>query len=254
MNLHRMHSVFTPAGLTLTLALAALLGPTPSARADLLRPGATQSFPDIAGNVNGVLDYHYDSATGVGTLQVNNAPSILAIGPNLSNEVYVTDLPGQPRSESLQLKLDGLGNLRTGVEGNSFSMYGSVTINGHSYSGLLLQGTPTAFGFQNPSGMPAGTAAFDVNINLTGGLLKEAYGPDAYIRISPEIGSTFNGLFFSDFSGKKVWTNVRAYHAPPAPIPEPSTFAILLACGGVAILYRNRRGRIRTADLNAADD
>lgn len=241
MPLHRMRCHLTTVGLVLTLAA---FGPDTAARGDLLRPGATQSFPDIAGNINGQLNYHYDGATGLGALEVNNAPSILAVGPAQSNEVYVNDLPGQARSESLQVMLDGAGRFQSGNPGNSFSMYGSVTVNGQTYSGLLLQGTPTAFGYANPGGMPQGTAAYDVNVNLTGGLLKEVYGPDAYIRIAPEIGSTFNGIFSSDFEGKKVWTNVRAYNAPTAaPIPEPSTFAIVFALGGGAALFHHRRGR-----------
>ena len=200
----------------------------PAAHADLLRPGATQSFPDIAGNINGKLGYTYDSASGLGVLQVNNAPSILAIGPNQSDEVYVNDMPGQARSETLQVMLDGLGQFRAGNPGNTFSMYGSVTVHGQTYSGLLLQGTPTGFGFAQPGGMPAGTAAFDVNVALTGGLLKEVVGPDAYIRIAPEIGSTFTGAFYQNFSGQKVWTNVRditprSPRRSPSPRPTPSS-------------------------------
>lgn len=250
MHQHPMRRVLMTAGLTSTLALVVLLGPAPAVRADLLRPDATQTFPDIAGSPSGQLSYHYDNNTGVGTLQVSTAPSVLSVGAGPNSEVFINDLPSLARSETLQVKLDGLGNFRQAVDGNSFSMYGSVTIGDKSYSGLLLQGTPTGFGFQNPGLAPAGTAALDVNVNLTGGLLKDVYGPQAYVRIAPGT-STFNGLFFQDFSADRVFTNVRADSPPsPAPIPEPSTFAVLLACGGVALAYR-RRGGLRTADPSA---
>lgn len=251
MNLHRMRNVLTSAGPALTLALAALLGPVSlTASAALLKPGATQSFPDIAGSLNSQLSYQFDPAKGIGTLSVLNAPAILAIGPNTSSESYVYDPAGGTRGQTLKLQLDSGGNLMTADAGNTFSMYGSVTVNGKNYSGLLLQGTPVAFGYADPSGMPKGTAAFDVNVNLTGGLLKQAYGPDAYVRISPEIGSSFTGSFAVDFKGDKAWTNVRAYNAPtPSPIPEPSTFAILLACGGAAAAYRRRKGAHHPSDL-----
>jgi hypothetical protein len=256
-HLHRMpcRHALTPAGLTLTLAFSlSLLAPQHSAQADLLRPGATQSFPDTAGQLNGTLSYQFDPVTGVGTLQVNSAPAILAIGPNLADEVYVNDPPNQSRSETIQVKVDASGDFLSAASGNLFTMYGTVTVGGKTYSGLLLQGTPSGFGYQSPAGMPAGTAAFDLNVNLTGGQLKGLYGPDAYIRISPEIGSTFTGDFTKGFSGLKVWTNVRAYNAPtpsPASIPEPATVTILLVCSVVAIAYRHRRGALCSADLNS---
>jgi hypothetical protein len=237
----------SPAALTSTLAMALALAAAPrSATADLLRPGATQSFPDTAGQLNGQLSYQFDPATGVGTLQVASAPAILAVGPRLSDEVYVDDPPGLSRSETIQIKLNGSGDFLSSAGGNLFSMYGTVNVNGKTYSGLLLQGTPTGFGWQSPAGMPAGTAAFDLNVSLTGGALKEVYGPDAYVRVSPEISSTFTGDFTKNFAGLKVWTNVRAYDAPspsPAAVPEPSAVAILVLCGGAAAFLRRAARR-----------
>ena len=43
-------------------------------------------------------------------------------------------------------------------------------------------------------------------------------------------------------------------HPPPnpSPIPEPSTFAVMLACGAAGLLYHHRN-RIDVADLRADD-
>ncbi len=246
--MHRMRDNLTTVGLFL-LTLAILLAfPATTTRGALLKPNAGQAFPDMASDIVGSQNYTYNAATQTGTFVVNNSPALIALGTQASNEYYVYDPAGQPRSETIQVKLDASGNI-VSDPGNSFSVYGSVTIGGKNFSGLLLQGTPTGFGFAatNP-GTPT-MSNFDLDISLTGGLLKEAYGPEAYIRVSSELGSTFDGSFTSSFSGLKTWTNVRAYDAPkPSPVPEPSTCAILLVCSGAGLYYHQRR-RIDVATL-----
>lgn len=248
--MHRMRYFFAKAGLTIVLASA--LAPLPAARADLIQRNAAQSFPDTAG-LFGSQTYTYDPATHTGTFAVNNVPSVLAIGASPTSDFIVNDPSGQARSESITVKLDPNGNL-VSDPGNSFSMYGSVTVNGKSYSGLLLQGTPTSFGWAPTDSVHTPTVSnFDMNVNLTGGLLQGTlYGSTAYVRVSSELASTFTGSFTQDFTGLKTSTNVRSYETNPSPVPEPSTFAILLACSGAGLLYHQRR-RIDVADLTAED-
>lgn len=250
MNLHRMHNRLA-ARIGLALTLAALLGiVTPRrAAADLIRPDAKQSFPDIQGNIVGTQTYVYDPSTQTGTFQVNNAPVLLATGPNSSAETFITDTAGQVRGQTIQVKLDSSGKLLNDP-GNTFSMYGTVNVGGKVLSGLLLQGTPTAFGFDpHPGSLPH----YDMNVALTGGYLKELYGPDAYVSIITETGNTFTGSFAQTFQATKPITNVRAYNAPnPLPVPEPSTFAMLLAFGGAGWLYRHR-GCFKPAGLSTDD-
>jgi len=57
-------------------------------------------------------------------------------------------------------------------------------------------------------------SVYDMHMTLTGGALKDAYGPDAYVRIIAETNSTFDGTFTKSFLGLKTLTNVRAYHSP----------------------------------------
>jgi hypothetical protein len=210
-------------------------------QADLIRPDATQSFPDLAGDIVGTQSYTYDPASQTGIFQVNNAPTLLATSPSLASEAYVYDLGTGPRSQSLQLKLDAGGNL-VSDPGNSYSVYGSVTVSGQTYTGLLLQGTPTQFGFLPYNPKSPGSSAYDLNMTVTGGLLKQLYGADAYMRIMTETNSTFSGSFAQSFSGSKAITNVRSYNSQPAtPVPEPSTFLVLLACSAVGLLFRKGR-------------
>lgn len=234
MNLHRMHRLATDLGLALALAACLGLGTPRRAAADLIRPNATQAFPDLQGNIVGTQTYVYDPITQTGTFQVNNAPILLATGPSTSNEYFVTDTPSQIRGQTIQVKLDSGGHLLNDP-GNSFTLYGSVTVGDKSFSGLLLQGTPTAFGFDpHPGSLPH----YDMNVALTGGSLKELYGPDAYISIITETNNTFTGSFAQTFQASKPITNVRSYNAPsPMPVPEPSALVILLACGA-GWLYR----------------
>ncbi len=240
--MHRMRFPFVKIGLS--LVSLTFLGRPAESHADLIRPDAKQSFPDLASDIVGTQSYTFDSSSRTGLFQVNNTPAVLALGPNVSSESYVYDpTGGSARSQSLQVKLDSSGRLLNDT-GNSYSLYGSVQVNGQTYSGLLLQGTPTQFGFANPNPQTPGMSVYDLNMNLTGGLLQRKYGNDAYIRIIAETNSTFDGTFDKSFVGLKAMTNVRSYNSPAASaIPEPSAFAILLACGSVGLLYHRSRTR-----------
>jgi hypothetical protein len=237
MNLHRMRHALSSAALALAFSLIGFATP---AHAALLNANPPQTFPDISSDIVGQLNYTYDPSSKVGTLDVTNAPSILAAGPTASQESFIFDNGSQTRQQSLQVQLDSSGNIVAG-SGNTFSMTGSVTVGGQTYSGVLLQGTPIAFGWQPTQTPPIGSSAFDVEVKLTGGLLQSQYGADAYIQLTPELNSTFANSFTANFSAEKAVTNVRPLSpSSPSAVPEPSMFAILLVCGGAAAVYRKR--------------
>ena len=55
---------------------------------------------------------------------------------------------------------------------NRFQLYGTVVIGNQVYRGLLLEGTPTAFGAQAQNGSSLTSAdVFDLNMKITGGKL-----------------------------------------------------------------------------------
>jgi hypothetical protein len=243
--MHRMRCCLTAA--TFALALTPLLAPA-AARGDLIRPNAAQAFPDLSGDIVGTQSYSYDPTSQTGIFQVKNTPTLLATGPNPADETYINDPQSQARSQSIQVTLDSQGHLVNSA-GNSYSLYGSVTVGGQTFSGLLLQGTPTQFGWAQQNPQAPGMSVYDLNVALTGGLLKQVYGPDAYVRVIAETNSTFANSFTTNFQGLKALTNVRGYDAPgPTPVPEPSTLAVLLAFGGAGLFYRHRR-RISPEDL-----
>ena len=105
---------------------------------------------------------------------------------------------------------------------NSFQIYGKVMVDGQTYTGLLLQGTPTGVRLAvAQAGGPANEDIFDMTLKITGGLMASLYGPDAYIRVTTEANSTFNGVFNADFSSEKVLTNTHPLSSL-LPSPPPS--------------------------------
>jgi hypothetical protein len=221
---------------SLTFALSA------PASADLIMPDPARAYPDVAADVNGVVNYTYDPSTQTGDFHVTNTPYLLAGGPTTDAEFNVMPNSNGIRQQIVNIALDQNGNFVSNP-GNSYELWGTVTAGGQTYSGLLLKGVPTAFGSQyRPPTGSQGSAIFDMNINVTGGALASAFGRDVYMSIQPELQISFDGNFNKNFSAAKATSNTRAYHAPlPFPAPEPTTMAILLAGGTFGILYRARK-------------
>jgi hypothetical protein len=229
-------------GLALSLAFAGLglLAPAP-ARAALLHPDDTSQFPDLsAGFVSGTLSY----TAATGEFSVQNVPYALALGTSASSQYDVAADPAGQRTQALDVHLNPDGTVNQSAD-NTYDLYGSVTVAGKTYSGLLLSGTPTAMGSLDLAAAPTNVQAasmFDLDVKITGGLLAQAFGSEAYIRLTAERWSTFNGSFDQDFSGGKVASNIRGYNdSPNMPIPEPTTLVVLIACGGAGLLRRVRR-------------
>ena len=246
--MHRMHRLARNA------ALAALIfvGFATSAPAALLRPNDTREYPDITAFANGYQTYTYNPSTQTGVFQLSNVPFLLTNGQNSdgsfneSNVTATTDSTSQ-RTQSLTVVLDSNGNL-VASPSNSYQMYGTVTVGNQTYTGLLLSGTPTAFGSQTLKPMVNNEDLFDLTLKITGGSLASLYGPDAYIRVTSEANSSFDGVFTTDFSSEKVLTNTHTISTTvPSPAPEPTALVVLLACGA-GLFYRGRR-RIAKADL-----
>jgi hypothetical protein len=238
--MHRMRHYVVLTGLV--WASTTLL--TPQANAGLIRPGAGRSYPDIAADINGVVRYTFDSSNQTGTFTVTNTPYLIAGGTTADKEFAIQPNADGVRRQVLTVALDANGNIKAGDPANNYELWGTVNTGGQTFSGLLLKGTPTLFGYQDldPVGIP-GSDVFDAKLQIDAGALKPFFGTDNYIRITPELESTFVGAFNQDFSGVKATSNTRAYNAPfPFPIPEPTTVLVLLA-GGVGLIRRHRRSR-----------
>ncbi len=241
--MHRMR--YFTALLTLSAGLLGLAGSPASAA--LLKPGATRSYPDIAADINGKVMFDYDEASNTGIFNVTNTPYLIAGGSTATSEFAVNPNTDGVRTQVFNIKVDGAGNLVMDA-GNTYELYGSITAGDQTFSGLLLKGTPKEFGSLDLDGVLGagatsglGVDIFDANIDITGGSLARFFGDSAYLRITPELESTFSGSFSEDFTALKATSNTRAYGSPePFPIPEPTAVAVLLA-GGAGFLYRRRR-------------
>ncbi len=176
----------------------------------------------------------------------------------MAEEAQIEPNDDGTRARSSKQMLDRNGHLVDDPE-NSYTLYGTVVLGGQTFSGLLLEGKPTAFGAHAVGSAPvaapasAGDAAvadsgggdpgkdvFDLNMKITGGALAGRFGPALYMRIIPRADD-FDGQFNRDFSGRAAKSNTRAYQASKN-VAEPSTLLILLACGaGLAVWRRGLR-------------
>jgi len=240
--MQRMCSVIARVGLVAFIVLLADVWS--AARGDLIRSNPSRSFPDIAGDIVGAQTYTYDPVTQTGTFQVVNAPHLIALGPSVKDMVHMLPEQDGTLSQFLRMKLDRNGRL---IESpyNTFQIRGTVVIGDRTYEGSLLEGRPTAFGAEAQDGSPAknkNPEVFDLNVEITGGQLAGAFGSEAYLRITPQAKSTFNGQFTADFSSEKPLTNLRASRKGlPATVPEPTALLTLLTCGAGLLACRLRR-------------
>ena len=228
----RMRINLAGAGLPLGFVIVVLVGP---ASAELIQSPGGRAYPDIAASITGGQSYTYDPSTRTGMFEMNNIPFLLKTGPGNGQEADVRPDAEGVRSQALNMTLDRNGNL-IGDANNSYSLYGSVVVGGQTYNGLLLRGTPIAFGAK-----AGDSPAFNLDVKITGGMLASAFGSDVYVEIHPTISSRFDGNFTKDFATEIESSNTLGYNAVLAPpIPEPSTLLVLLACVAGFVFHRHR--------------
>jgi hypothetical protein len=243
--MHRMQIVSDPlarAWMLIVLAVWPI-----AARGDLIRSSPARSFPGIAGDLVGVQTYRYDPGTQTGLFEVLSAPHLVTLGPSSKDMFHMLPDVDGTLTESLRMKLDRNGRLVDSPL-NKFQIYGKVIIGDRTYQGLLLEGTPTAFGADAKDDSAQKRAeVFDLNMTITGGELAEAFGPEAYLRIVPQSKSTFDGRFTTDFTSEKPVTSLRARQKGfPASVPEPTTLVMLLTCGAGLLVCRLKRRYARS--------
>lgn len=237
--MHRMRRFAVWAG----LALGSLSAVNVTASAALIMPDAGRSYPDIAADINGTVNYTYNASTQTGNFHLTNTPYLIAGGNSASSEFAINPGADGLRQQTVNLNLDKNGNLIAG-SGNTYLLTGTINVDGTTFTGPLLEGTPISFGSQDldPIGIQ-NSDVFDMKIKITGGSLASYFGNEAYMRLTPELQSTFHGVFTSDFSATKATSNTRSYNSPhPFPIPEPTTLLVLVAGGAGLLVRRHRRG------------
>ena len=81
------------------------------ARGDLIRPKASRTYPDIAGDLVGSQTYTYDPRLKTGTFQVTNSPQLIALGPTGNDMTNVSPDQEGTLSQTLQLTLNQNGQI-----------------------------------------------------------------------------------------------------------------------------------------------
>ncbi|WDE07685.1 hypothetical protein SG34_012775 [Thalassomonas viridans] len=150
----------------------------------------TLDFPLISYNSTTVGATYYDS--GIDQFFLNS--SVTALLENSSSiPVFISN--GQM---SLQITVDDSGNLLANVAAEDVQISGTLTLNSVVYSGTLISGKVTAFGFRDSA---SSVDQFDFKFTVTGGALASFYPSSMGIELTSE-SSSFNGDFSVDFNGK----------------------------------------------------
>jgi hypothetical protein len=192
--------------------------------ADATLIGVDIGLPDIYSNSTGT--YNYNSTTHLFTCTAT-ASTITFDG--------TTSIPITGGSYSVQFYVDSSGNFSGGVvSGSDLTISGAFTYNNINYSGVLLTGEVTNFGWQN---IPLTKyALFDLTFDSKGGALQGFYaasGNKGVDIFSSEI-SNFTGNWNVNHSGSKVKHDT-------APVPEPATILLFgLGIVGIALFGRKR--------------
>ncbi len=166
-----------------------------SARAALL--GVNVIPPIISYSNAGSLSLNYNSGTQIFT--VTTTPSTIKFSPTDPTLSVIA-----PHSMTIKIQVDNTGALVGSVgpgpdlviSGKVTRVVGTVT---NVYSGLLLTGQITAFGYQYTG---TGIDDYDFRFTPTGGQLESFYLCDHIgVELTSE-GSTFTGFFITNFNGQ----------------------------------------------------
>ncbi len=245
--MHRMRHLLFLTGLV--VATSSLIGTSALADPTLSTPTAAnpagdstqpQTYPDIIANLGSGVSYTYDPTAQEGVFHLKNTAYVLVTGTNASDEYDITPTADGSRYQTLNVTLDKSGNF-VSDPGNMYQVYGTITANGKTFTGLLLSGVPIDFSTSNVGGV----TQFQADLKLDGtGSLSSFFGPNSYIHLIAETGNGFTGSFTTDFNISKVSTNTHGPDATgqPFPIPEPTTM-VFLAISGAGLVYGRRRAR-----------
>jgi hypothetical protein len=183
-----------------------------NAQAALLGISGILALPDITSDGTGT--YSYTASTDLFT-SLATPLSITFDGVTPINIIA-------PRSYAVSFYVDSSGNFTGGIpSADDLVITGKIDVNGdgvYEYSGTLLTGEVTNFGWRNQSP----DDQFDFTFDATGGSLASFYNPaiGGGDYMSSE-NSNFNGDFTVDSSG------IKTKHDTAPLVPEPGSMLLL---------------------------
>ncbi|MGD0017619.1 MAG: Ig-like domain-containing protein [Verrucomicrobiia bacterium] len=170
--------------------------------------GVPQSFADLLNVSLGYPRIAYDSAN---PFAVNYTASNQLFSVGATANVIVFAKAGTPINISgtsnlqIQIKVDNTGVLVGGVEGDDLLVSGTVAqvVGGvtNTYSGVLLTGEVTGFGFFPPVAGESSGSLYDFRFTVTGGALSNFFSCGNISVKLDSNNSTFTGNFATNFNG-----------------------------------------------------
>jgi hypothetical protein len=163
----------------------------------------TLTFPKISYNNAGVSALNYTASNQL--FSISATPTTVLFANGESPKVI-----SGTKSLQIRVVVDNTGALVGGVPGNDFSLSGTVTEGTNTYSGVLLTGEVTGFGFQESGG----TDLYDLRFTPTGGALAGLICGDIGVQVTSGA-STFNNDFTTNFNGQAKGTVGALDYTPP---------------------------------------
>jgi hypothetical protein len=178
------------------LPLAIGAGLTAPAFAALL--GVTLNHPLISYDNQGTTTY----AAVTDQFLVTASPLAIRLAPTAA-PVLITPIPGLGETLVINVTVGDTGALTGGAPGDDLLVVGEVDLGATGFfSGVLLTGEVTGFGFQDSGGS---TDLYDFTFTVTGGQLAFLYPSGVGVEVTSEQ-SDFTGDFTLNFGGEAKGT------------------------------------------------
>ncbi len=174
--------------------------------------GVTPTYPKVnfSTSTSTAVNYTYTATNGSGLFSVSSPVQTMIFSSLGGTQPF-----SGTSTVQISIVVSNTGALVGGVAGDDLVLQGTVSrvVNGvtNTYSGVLLTGEVTAFGFSRV----LTTASYDFRFTPTGGLLQDLFCGQIGVTLTSQ-GATFTGSFASNFHGPASKGVVGALdHTPP---------------------------------------
>ena len=151
--------------------------------------------PDIASGARTTLSMN-DLGNNANPFEYDSIP--LALTASNGARYAISNPTGGAASTTMNVILTNTGLFAPSTTSDNFSISGKVTFNNTTFSGTLLSGVVTNFGFSNPT---YADTEFDVLLVVTGGILTQQQNPAGIYQVGDQLGMLIHqsGLTITHF-------------------------------------------------------